>query len=135
MSCHLNAQVLPDNAYELRQSASEADAAQPNGAEALEFGQSGEPPIRQTSPPAQRDPGSNSDSNGRKRVRFAAYVPLQRRSTDDTESAQVHVRPPLLLCHTGHQRVIPLRITWTLSLLFALPGARWTHADSAAPLR
>lgn len=95
-------QVLPDNAYERRRSDPEADAAEPSGAENMDFGQSGEPPIRQSSPPAQRGPSSGSGSNGRKRVRFTAYVPPQRRSTDGSEPAQVHTWQQACTYHIGH---------------------------------
>lgn len=67
------------------------DAAEPSrdqapefGDDEPEFGQRGEPPIRETSPPPR-------PSNGHKRVRFAAYVPPQRRSSDGGEQRNAQV--------------------------------------------
>ena len=90
-SLSLHWQVLPDNAYEREGSPALAEAAQPPGAEAVDFGHRGEPPIRQASPVSQLQRNSMDDSsNGtRKRVRFAAYVPPQQRSAEGTGTAQV----------------------------------------------
>lgn len=95
-------QVLPDNAYEREGSPALAEAAQPSGAEAVDFGHRGEPPIRQPSPDAQPHRSSIDDSgNGtRKRVRFAAYVPPQQRSAEGTGSAQVWMLTYVGLKHT-----------------------------------
>jgi len=79
----IGSQVLPDNAYEPRG----RDAVEPSGggSDAAEFEQMGEPPIRETSSPPR-------SSGGRKRVRFATYMPPQRRSSDGGEQGHAQVR-------------------------------------------
>jgi hypothetical protein len=101
-------QVLPDNAYEREGSPALAEAAQPSGAEAVDFGHRGEPPIRQPSPVSQSQRNSMDDSgNGtRKRVRFAAYVPPQQRSAEGTGSAQVWMLTCVGLRHWHEQQML-----------------------------
>lgn len=91
-------QVLPDNAYEPRRRDT-ADAAEPSGggSDAAEFEQMGEPPIRGTSSPPRT-------SGGRKRVRFATYMPPQRRSSDGGEQGHAQVRV-YRHCHSLHERL------------------------------
>ena len=85
--------MLPDNAYEREGSPALAGPAEPSGAEAVNFGHRGEPPIQQPSPAAQSHCSSADETgsgNGtRKRVRFAAYVPPQQRSAEGIGLAQV----------------------------------------------
>jgi hypothetical protein len=83
--------VLPNNAYEREGSPATVDAAEPSGPEAIDFGQRGEPPLRQSAPDAQphRSGDGDSGSGTRKRVRFAAYVPPQQRSAEGAGPAQV----------------------------------------------
>jgi hypothetical protein len=101
-------QVLPDNAYEREGSPALAEAAQPSGAEAVDFGHCGEPPIRQPSPvtEAHRNSVDDSGTGTRKRVRFAAYVPPQQRSAEGTGLAQVWMLTYVGLRHRHEQQML-----------------------------